>query len=174
MTVEEHYRVLAPKLTAYLLANGRDESAAADIVQETFLRVWKMRGELSDDPAQVSGLVFTIARRIVIDRARKASHEVLQDEIRDADEESGESTVTAGSVPEERPLLPSDAAYLRGRLRRAFAELPPLLREAYTLFQLGELSIAEIARRTNASESLVKVRIFRAKEKLRPLLKDLL
>ena len=57
---------------------------------------------------------------------------------------------------------------------QAFAALPPLLREAYTLFQVMELPVAEIARRTGASESLVKVRIFRAKEKLRPLLKDLL
>ena len=174
MTVEEHYNALAPKLAAYLMANGNDESAAADIVQETFLRLWKMRGELSEDPSQVSGLVFTIAKRLVIDRARKASHEVLQDEIRDADEPSGETTVTAGSTPVEAPALPSDTAYLRERLRQAFAQLPPLLREAYTLFQLGELPIAEIARRINVSESLVKVRIFRAKEKLRPLLKDLL
>ena len=51
--------------------------------------------------------------------------------------------------------------------------MPPLLREAFLLFQLGEMSIREIAMQTGASESLVKVRIFRAKEKLQVLLKDL-
>lgn len=174
MTFEQHYNALAPKLMAYLVSNGRDEPSAADIVQETFLRLWKMRENLADDSAQVSGLVFTIAKRIVIDRARKASHEVLQDEIRDGDDEDSAKIVAEGGMPQAEVTVPSDVAYLRARLKRAFAELPPLLREAYTLFQVAELPIAEIARRTNASESLVKVRIFRAKEKLRPLLKDLL
>ena len=59
-------------------------------------------------------------------------------------------------------------------VQQAFASLPPLLREAYTLFQVMELPVDEIARLTGASESLVKVRIFRAKEKLRPLLGNLL
>ena len=69
--------------------------------------------------------------------------------------------------------MPSDIAYLRKRLQAAFAELPPMLREAYTLFQVGELSIREIAHETGVSENLVKVRIFRAKEKLKVILADL-
>jgi DNA-directed RNA polymerase specialized sigma24 family protein len=48
-----------------------------------------------------------------------------------------------------------------------------MLSEAYTLFQIGELSIKEIAFQTGVSESLVKVRIFRAKERLKELLSDL-
>ncbi len=48
-----------------------------------------------------------------------------------------------------------------------------LLREAFTLFQVGELSIREIAHETGASENLVKVRIHRAKQKLQVLLADL-
>ena len=68
---------------------------------------------------------------------------------------------------------PSDAEYLRDRLQKALAQLPPLLREAFTMFQIGELSIREIAHETGASENLVKVRIHRAKEKLQVLLADL-
>ena len=68
---------------------------------------------------------------------------------------------------------PSDAEYLRDRIQKALAQLPPLLREAFTLFQIGELSIREIAHETGASESLVKVRIHRAKQKLQVLLADL-
>ena len=67
----------------------------------------------------------------------------------------------------------SDAEYLRSRLTAAFAKLPPILREAYTLFQIGEMSIRDIANQTGVSENLVKVRIFRAKEKLREILADL-
>lgn len=163
MTIETHYREIAPKLTNYLVANGTGYAQACDIVQETFLRIWKMRETVVDSPEQVSGLAYTIARNLRTDGYRKSSRETLQGEITDED---------AGSV--EPATAPSDNAYLRQRLTAAFAELPPLLREAYTLFQVQELSIREIAQLTHTSESSVKVRIFRAKEKLKVILGDLL
>ena len=161
--IVELYQTVAGRLLKYLMANGCAQAQAEDIVQETFLRLVKMSDELETDPARLSGLAYTIARNYRNDLARKAKHEVLQGEI--GEDEGG----TVAPAP-----APSDSEYLRARLAQAFAALPPLLREAYTLFQVMELSVAEIARRTGASESLVKVRIFRAKEKLRPLLKDLL
>ena len=162
-TIHELYQKIAGKLMKFLVANNCPEAMAEDIVQETFLRLTKMSDTLDTDPARLSGLAYTIARNYRNDLARKAKHEVLQGEI--GEDEGG----TAAPAP-----APSDAEYLRARITQAFAALPPLLREAYTLFQVMELPVAEIARRTGASESLVKVRIFRAKEKLRPLLKDLL
>ena len=162
MTIEEHYNAIAPKLTNYLVGVGVDYHAAWDIVQETFLRLWKKRDTLLDDPAQVSGYVYTIARHLWSDRLRKQSRETLQDEIKDED---------AGAVmPPDTSA--SDAAYLRRRLNAALAELPPLVREAFSLFQISELSVREIARITGASENLVKVRVHRAKMKLRELLAD--
>ena len=163
MLIVELYQTVAGRLLKYLVANGCAEAQAEDIVQETFLRLVKMSDELETDPARLSGLVYTVARNYRNDLARKARHEVLQGEI--GEDEGG----TAVPAP-----VPSDFEYLRTRLAEAFAALPPLLREAYTLFQVMELPVDEIARLTGASESLVKVRIFRAKEKLRPLLEDLL
>ena len=162
MTIEEHYNAIAPKLTSYLVGAGTDYHAACDIVQETFLRLWKKRDELLDDPAQVSGYVYTIARHLRADRLRKQARETLQEEITDED---------AGAVmPSDSSS--SDAAYLRRRLNAALAQLPPLVREAFSLFQISELSVREIARITGASENLVKVRVHRAKMKLRELLAD--
>ena len=160
--IVELYRRIAVRLLKYLVANGCAQAQAEDIVQETFLRLVKMSDDLESDPARLSGLAYTVARNYRNDLARKAKHEVLQGEI-------GENE---GGISSPAPS-PSDAGYLRARLEQAFAALPPLLREAYTLFQVMELPVAEIARRTGVSESLVKVRIFRAKEKLRPLLADL-
>lgn len=124
------------------------------------MRMWRRREELQEDASQVSGLAFTIARNLRTDGWRKDRHETVVKEVPETAVDPSE--------------LPSDAAYLRRRLAAAFAELPPLLREAYTLFQVMELPIREIAVRTNTTEANVKVRIFRAKEKLRPLLADLL
>ena len=62
MEIERIYREVAPKLQSYLTGNGCSYATACDIVQETFLRLWKRKEELSDDPHQVSGFAFTIAR----------------------------------------------------------------------------------------------------------------
>lgn len=152
------YAEIAPKLTTYLVGSGSSYAIACDIVQETFLRVWKRRDELMDDRDQVSGYIFTIARNYRKDLFRKSRHELLQPEITDED----------GGTTDARPAEDADEnAALRARLNAALAKLPPLLREAFTLFQIGELSIREIARQTNTTEGNVKVRIHRAKAKLR-------
>ena len=162
MTIEEHYAALAPKLTNWLVATGSPYHEACDLVQNTFLKLWKMRDDLHDNDAAVSGLVFTIARNLRKNLVRDNRRLAFVEEIKDED---------AGAV--NAAPLPSDAAYLRRRLAAAFAQLPPILREAYTLFQIGELSIRDIAAQTGTSENLVKVRIHRAKEKLKTLLADL-
>ena len=166
MTIEEHYKAIAPRLTNWLVSTGSPYAEACDLVQETFVRIWKMRDDLLDNDAAVSGLAFTTARNLRKNLARDNRRLAFVDEIRDED---------AGSVgPAE---LPSEAAQqsreLRRKLTAAFAKLPPALRETYTLFQIGERSVREIAAETGVSESLVKVRIFRAKEKLREILSEM-
>ena len=166
MTIEEHYKTLAPKLTNWLVATGSPYAEACDLVQNTFLKVWKMKDDLRDDDAAVSGLVFTIARNLRKNLARDNSRLAFVEEIRDED---------AGSVkPAELPSETAEQrADLRGKLTAAFAKLPPMLRDAYTLFQIGGLSIREIAAQSGITENLVKVRIFRAKEKLRAILSEM-
>ena len=168
MTVEEHYNVLAPKLTNWLVATGSSYNDACDIVQDVFTKLWKMRDDLHNNDSAVSGLVFTMARNLRKNRARDDKRLTFVEEITDDTMAGG-----AGVANTATATLPSDAAYLRRRLTEAFAKLPPILREAYTLFQIGELSIREISHETGVSENLVKVRIFRAKEKLREILADL-
>ena len=162
MNIEEIYKTIAPKLTNWLVSTGSTYHEACDLVQNTFLKIWKMRDDLHGDNTDVSGLAFTIARNLRKNLARDDARLTFVDEIKDED---GGSTGPANS--------PSDAEYLRRRLSAAFAKLPPVLRDAYTLFQVGELPIHEIARQTGVSENLVKVRIFRAKQKLQEILSDL-
>ena len=162
MTVEEHYKRLAPKLTNWLIATGSPYAEACDLVQETFLKIWSMREDLRDNDAAVSGLVFTIARNLWKNLFRAKNRLTYVDEIKE-----GDLGLTSEKTPD------SDIEILRNRIQDALNQLPPLLREAYTLFQIGELSIQDIAHETGASENLVKVRIFRAKEKLQTLLADL-
>ena len=181
MNIEELYRTIAPRLTNWLVASGSSYHEACDLVQNTFLKIWKMRDDLRDDDSSVSGLAFTIARNLRKNLARDNAHLTFVGEIRDADEdEPGGASADGGSLATRLSTADSrqtqttaDSEYLRKRLTEAFAKLPPILREAFTLFQVGEMSIREISNQTGVSENLVKVRIFRAKEKLQGILADL-
>ena len=179
MNIEGLYRTIAPRLTNWLVASGSSYHEACDLVQSTFLKIWKMRTDLRDDENLVSGLAFTIARNLRKNIARDNAHLTFVSEIRDADESGegdaheGEVALNLSATAYQSEDSPSDAEYLRRRLSEAFSKLPPILREAYTLFQIGEMPIHEIANQTGVSENLVKVRIFRAKEKLREILADL-
>ena len=162
MNIETLYREIAPRLTNWLVSSGSSYHEACDLVQNTFLKIWKMRDDLRGNDSDVSGLAFTIARNLRKNLVRDNSRITFVEEIRDED---------AGTVGPATSA--SDAEYLRRRLTEAFSKLPPILREAYTLFQIGQMSIRDIANQTGVSENLVKVRIFRAKEKLREILSDL-
>lgn len=161
-TIEDHYRAIAPKLTNWLVSTGSTYHDACDLVQRAFLKLWEMRDDLRDNDSAVAGLVYTIARNLRKNAWRDGAKMTYVDEIHEE---------AAGAV--QPAPSPSDADYLRERIQAALEQLPPLLREAYTLFQIGELSIREIAHETGASENLVKVRIHRAKQKLQVLLADL-
>ena len=162
MNIEEQYRRLAPKLTNWLVASGSSYHEACDLVQNTFLKIWQMRDDIRDDTSELSGLVFTIARNLRKNLARDNSRIAFVDETKDED---------AGSI--DPADSPSDAAYLRRRLNDALAKLPPILRDAFTLFQIAEMPIKEVARQTGVTENVVKVRVFRAKAKLKEILADL-
>lgn len=168
MTIEEHYGAIAPKLTNWLVATGSPYAEACDLVQETFLRIWRMRDDLIDNDAAVSGLASTTARNLRKNLARDDRRLTFKEEITDED-----SVGRDKRVPPDAMEAAERTRELRAKLTEAFAKLPPALREAYTLFQIGERSIREIAAATGAGEGLVKVRIHRAKEKLKSLLAEM-
>lgn len=162
MNMDEHYAAIAPRLTNWLVSTGSTYHDACDLVQQVFMKLWEMRDDLLDNSSAVSGLAFTMAKNLRKNAIRDDRRLTFKEEITDED---------AGAA--EGGVMPSDAAYLRRRLNAAFSQLPHNLREAYTLFQVGELSVREIAHETGVSEALVKVRIHRAKEKLKEILSDL-
>ncbi len=160
--IELLYRKLAPKVTNYLVASGTPYAAACDIVQETFLKLWNMREDLDEDESRISGLLHTIARNLRNDKFRRDQFMTYREQIEE------DELVTDADVS-----VASDGDYLKKRIQSALESLPPLLREAFVLFQVSELSVRDISLELGITESLVKVRIFRAKQKLKEVLSDL-
>lgn len=148
---EALYARYARPLYFYLRSLSEDPPLSEDLLQETFLRL------LERTPFQleesVRGLVFTIARNLVRDEARKR-------EVR-------ERVLPALEIPNRREGEPPPEA-----LARALQALPAEQREAVALKFYGELTFAEIAEVSGAPEPTVKSRYRYAIEKLSELLKE--
>ena len=172
MEIEQIYREVAPKLQSYLTGNGCSYATACDIVQETFLRLWKRKDELTDDLHQVSGLVFTIARNYRNDLHRKNARLV---ECPGCSNDQTEERMLEGSdvrMDEARPgEAEEESVALRRRLKASLERMPVELLETFALSRLGKLSVRDIASGTGASEASVKVRVHRAKEMLGRVMK---
>ena len=171
MEIEQVYREIAPKLQSYLTGNGCSYATACDIVQETFLRLWKRKDELSDDLHQVSGLAFTIARNYRNDLHRKNARMVECSDCSDDQPEDQTFENADVRMDEVRPgEAEEEGVALRRRLKASLGRMPVELLEAFALSRLGKLTVKDIASGTGASEANVKVRVHRAKEMIGKLL----
>ena len=161
MTVEAAYREVGPKIVGYLVATGTDEATARDLLHDAFARI-VARGERPGD--DLCALAFVTARNLRANLLRDGSRLSVVERPEDLDERTTDGL---------RETAAADVAYLRARLAAALAALPDALREAYTLYQVGERSVREIAEIAGVTENLVKVRLYRAKMALRKELSDL-
>lgn len=67
------------RLLRFLVHQGASEDAAEEIVQDTFLKVWKSAESFRQD-AKASSWIHTIAKNGLISRARRASPVAFMDE----------------------------------------------------------------------------------------------
>jgi RNA polymerase sigma-70 factor, ECF subfamily len=141
---------------AWIVRIVRDTGIAEDLTVETFWRIYKYRARFKPE-----GNFRAWARRIgtnaALDHLRHTHHEI--------------------PLPENLPSAPvADSAVrieTRDRIRKAFYELPAKYRLVATLALVEEESYAEIAQAVGISESLVKIRVFRAVRMLRKKLNSL-
>jgi len=136
------------------------EEAAEDVCQEAFFRYHEKEMTFPNlDEAKywlirvVKNSALNYAKRK--ERERRAYQRAFREEHRN--EESG-----------ERDLLRKET---RQEVTEALEQLPENLRMVLVLKEYGELNYREIGRALGISEGNVKVRVFRARERLSVLLK---
>ncbi len=162
----------------FLRRFSRDAEAAEDLLQEVFLRVVKDAQESTaawKGNAKFSTWLYTIARNLCIDRARRAVHREAAslDRTGPAGTESTETLhdrIASTDAPADAVVADRQAAR---RIDRAIAELPDDQREVFLMREVMELPFSEIASVVGASEPTVKSRMRYALEKLRGALADL-
>ena len=148
-------------LYTYAFELVRDEQAALDVVQETFINAVRHLAGLRED-AKFGSWLFGIAHQKCIQRWRKhAREEALRQEV--------------ASLPAETDDGPLDLLIRQeqeAEFMNVLAKLPETQRSVLLLHFIEEFSLDEIAEITGAQLGTVKSRMHYAKKALRKLLED--
>ena len=152
--LKELYSRYSRSLRALIGSVVHEESEADDVLQESFLQIWREAHHYSPKAGKPLGWVITIARRRAIDRVRRRdsyrrAKQRFEDEIKPRTQ-SIQSNGTASEVSQ------SD---LREFLGRQMRTLPKVQREAVELAYFGGMSQREIAATTNTPLGTVKTRL---------------
>lgn len=136
-----------------------DTGEGEDAVQEIFIDLWRTAGRYDPSRTTEAGWVAMIARRRLIDRARRRERLPAFEELpEDYDVASDE---------EERDL---DREWRAARARAVLAELPAAQRRMLELSLLHGRTHDEIARETDTPLGTVKSHIRRGLQRARDLL----
>lgn len=138
----------------------RDKSSCEDIVQSIFLKLWNDRKSIRIETSLKSYLLRAV-RNSCFDEFRHL--EIVRQYESDPDHSVLDCYDT------DNYILYSD---LSAHLQQALDQLPAAYREAFEMNRFEGLKYREIAVRLNVSERTVEVRVGKALEMLRKLLKD--
>jgi RNA polymerase sigma-70 factor (ECF subfamily) len=159
------------RLFHYLIRLINNESEAADLAQETFVRVYQNSGKY--DPRQTfSTWLYAIATNLTKDRWRWHAR---RPEV-SLDQEHGERGSLGASIPESR-ANPGEELIAEERsemVRDAIAALPEELRVPLVLAEYEQKSHEQIGAVLGCSAKAVEMRIYRARKELRKTLEELL
>ena len=144
----------------FILSSVRDDWAADDLTQETFIRVQKNLNALKDS-SKMASWIFRIAHNLCQDHFRNLKRTSSNEyELNEAKDVFKEAMVQKRLEQREMSSCVQDVVSL----------LPESFRSVITLFDMAELSHREIADILDTTVENVKVRLHRARKELRALL----
>lgn len=139
----------------FAIKHLKNEMAAKDIVQETYVKVWEKHDEIAFNKAK--SYLFTTAYHKIIDYIKKDKRFNSEVDTQKPSNDYNEH----------------DAFDLKAILNKAVETLPDIQKSVLLLRDYEGYSYQEIAEITNLNESQVKVYIFRARKALQVYLKDI-
>jgi RNA polymerase sigma-70 factor, ECF subfamily len=151
-----------PRIKSMMMKLGSSDALAEDLVQETFVSVWRKAAMYSQQRGAASTWIFTIARNLRIDQLRRQSNKPYEDL---------ESLELASDAPSGSSLVEQNQVIERVTL--ALKSLPVEQQEVVRLSFVQDMPHAQIAESIGIPLGTVKSRLRLAYERLRPLLEDL-
>ncbi len=155
------YDEVAPILFRVTFRIAGSQEAAEDIVHEAFTRYWEKKIPFPN-PQEAKYWLIRVAKNAALNHAKRSGRErkAYERALREIGPEFENG---------EKALIREES---RAEVVEALSRLPDPLRETLVLKEYGELNYKEIGRVLGISEANVKVRVFRAREKLSILLKE--
>ncbi len=158
--LEALYDRYAPRLYGLGVGLLRDRGLAEELVQETFVRLWRSAGGYDPARGSVTTFIFTIARRLAIDLWRRPSSRPM------AEEPDPERVADAPSDQEFDRLLVGLS------VRDALDTLSQGQREVLELLHLHDMTQAQVAGRLGLPLGTVKTRAFYGLKALKQALEE--
>ena len=147
-TLYDRYRGMAYALALRITT---ETGMAEDVVQDSFMGLWRNAGRYAEDKGSVKGWLLAIVRHRAIDSMRRRRNGVA---IADETEEPLPAALT---IPDIWPEVAGRLDALQ--IRVALAKLPEAQRDAIELAYYDGLTQREIATRTGAPLGTVKSRM---------------
>jgi RNA polymerase sigma-70 factor, ECF subfamily len=135
-----------------------EPDAAADVVQDTFVKAYTHLGTCQD-PDRFASWAFRILRNRCMDHLKNLRQRSVP-----------LTDTVAGAAPDD-PAADLERTETGRAVEHALARLPAAQREAFLLKHVHDLSYEEMAERLDASVSALKMRVMRAREALQEMLR---
>jgi RNA polymerase sigma-70 factor, ECF subfamily len=157
----EVYEQYYDRVRRFILASVKNRWVADDLVQETFLRVLQNFSKVRDQ-AKLSSWIFRIAANLCQDYFRSPSRKLISFEDNPAGELPGEFSLEKEIEQYQTSLWVQELIKL----------LPEPMRQVVFLCDIKEESHQEAADLLGISLENVKVRLHRARKRLKTLLEE--
>ncbi|GAA4460888.1 RNA polymerase sigma factor [Nemorincola caseinilytica] len=140
----------------------QDREVAEELAQDVFVKAYRnlasYRGE-----SKFGTWLYTIVHTTCLSHMRKkGSNMVLPGEEK--------MTVLQDGLHEDAPTTRQEQRSRQAYIEQAISQLPEVDAQVLSLFYIGERSVEEVARITGMTTTNVKVRLFRARQKLREII----
>lgn len=152
---QQVFKRYAPELRNFLYYKCGDLAQAEDLMQETFLRLWKKRDSVS--PKKAKSYLFTVANNLFLDEM-KHRQVVLKFQKR-----------PQKFATFEDPLFQIETEEFKQRLEKAISDLPEKSRIVFLMSRIDKLSYQEISERLDISVKAVEKRMHKALVALRKI-----
>jgi RNA polymerase sigma factor (sigma-70 family) len=157
------FEYFAPRIKGFLLRTGCGVEEAEDVAQNTLIAVWRKAGQFDPTTTGAAAWIFTIARNLRIDSARRAARDgrLGQDVELEYEPDPSEPADSAMSRAQ-------DAARMTAAIEKLSAEQSRVIRMSF----IEERPHTEIAAALGIPLGTVKSRIRLAMSRLRDLLDE--
>lgn len=159
-------------IRAYILSLVRNTAEADDLTQETFLRVVRKLDTLQD-ASKLSAWLYRVATNLCYDRFRQLSRRkdsVSLDNPLDESSDSLVQTLPDSGTPSLNQLL--EQSEMSVCVQRYIEDLPDSYRGVILLHDLEGMTNEEIAAMLECSVGAVKIRLHRARSRLKSALEN--